>query len=157
MWWLTWTETDELKLKIEDIVRNRYTYRRSLTNWIRIIYLNFDIYIETDNSETRLYDGTKVCFNDKEIFNRDKDESFFLNLVRIIKEKNKTFAKIDKENALLKYKVTISEALASITTQGLNDASKEVQDEFAPIFDKVRRVQEITKELESIRREFSIL
>ncbi len=62
-----------------------------------------------------------------------------------------------KNSSELNRKLLVSEALAVLTEQEITNASKEVKDEFDPIFTKVKRVMEITKELEAIRKEFAIV
>lgn len=156
MWFFSWTETDKLKQKIEEIVEKEYTSKQTLWYWCSIKYLNFHIQIQTTYSEDTIFESSNVTFNNKEIFNAKKDLSLFMNLRRIIQKKNKSFIKRTQELSLIWYKTTIAEALAVLTSQEITNVSKEVKDEFDPIFNKVKRVMEITKELEGIRKEFSI-
>lgn len=156
MWFFDFALTEEevLKEKIIELVEEIKIDSYDLYNWIKIQSWWFTIHLETLLDWKYISSSSYVEFNWKIIFNKEKDEGFFKNLVRVVHQKNNLYKeKLIQENKISR-SLLITEALASLTQEEVNNASKEVKDEFAPIFKDVRRVQEITKELESIRQSY---
>lgn len=149
------SDDEKLKEQIEEVVKSAKVWYYDLYNWVNINHLWFDIYLETNRNEDSLY-NCKVKYKNEELYNKNDSTPFMWRLVNIIKRKKKELEKLKKEKDILNRKLLISEALAVLSTQYITNASQEVKDEFDPIFTKVKRVMEITKELEGIRKEFSI-
>lgn len=172
MWWLDRPLSDEEKLqnKIKLIVSNwENEWVSTVTwSWVTIHYDNFEIRLETNWSCERLYHNCFVMFNKKILYSSDNWESdckFLLDLCKIVHNKEKLVEqerkkliqlklKEEEDNKKLNRQLLISEALASITWLELQKISKEVKDELNPIFDDVRRIQAITKEMEWIKKKY---
>ena len=159
MWFFDWgaSEEEQLQEQIKKVVNGVESAHYNLYNWVTIINWEFEIYIETLSDLDTVSSSSYVKFRGSTLFNKEKNMEFLTSLVRILDKKSNNAKEIQKNSSELSRKLLITEALAVITEQEVTNASKEVKDEFDPIFTKVKRVMEITKELEGIRREFSII
>lgn len=173
MWWFDRPLSDEEKLqnKIKLIVSNwENEWVNTVTwSWVTIHYDNFDIKLETNWNCDRIYSFCFVQFNKKILYSSDNWESdcnFLLELCKIVHNKEKLVEqerkkliqlklKEEEDNKKLNRQLLISDALASLMGVELQKVSKEVKDEFSPIFSDVNRVQEITSELNTIRKRYS--
>lgn len=170
MWFFTfeYSEEYELKLQIKTIVENwePKSYNAVTWSWVTIVYNKFEIKLETDSDCSTLYSSCYVKFDSKKLFYNENSYDFLLDLCKIIFKKEKLKEENDKKREILERKsieeeekfsrqLLISEALASITWLELQKVSKEVKEEFNPIFADVTRIQEITSELNTIRGRYS--
>lgn len=162
-------EEYELKIQIRNIVENYELKKYEDVTWsgVKIEFNKFIIKLETNRDCSRLYGDNYIIFNWNIIYDwvKDEDEYYLMELIKILYKKQKArekeeerISKINennrKEEEKLKRQLLISEALASITWVELIKISKEVKDELSPIFDDVRRIQAITKEMEQIKKKY---
>lgn len=167
-YWI-WPDEPHLQNKIKLIVSNynNVWYNTLRYGWIHIEYDKLIIHLQTywDWYDTLFWENY-VSFNWNHIFNNSKDEKFLLELCKIVYKKEQIKKKIleelkikrnkeEEEEKKLNRQLLISDALASLMGVELQKVSKEVKDELAPIFSDVTRVQEITSELNTIRRRYS--
>ena len=185
MWWFNYTphiksEEDQLKDRILVLIEKNirtYKFEYSIFEWGNgniELWEWFSLYISTISSIQEnekellikyfgdLSDGEyclynwKLYFNWETIFSHELDNNFFNKIINLFKSLKTTLEKERQERLKIKQKLAITEALSYLISKELTNISKEVKDEFNPIFTKVKRVVEITKELEDIRKEFSI-
>lgn len=175
MWWFDRPLTDEEKLKkqIRLIVENYELKDNEWTGkalWVLIQFDSIIIILESWSSKDIQYISlytSYVKYNDKYIFSSDNEEDreFLKSLIIILNNKYILREKMIEENfrkrmeaanevKKIERQLLISEALASITWLELQKISKEVKDELNPIFDDVRRIQAITKEMEGIKKKY---
>lgn len=173
------SDEEKFKDKIREFVNNiefNKSYEKEvedLVAWKRYkITQNISIYIELFNDEN-IY-NIRVNNKQKNIYfyvNQSRGDEFWQEIWQMILDKLKDYKKIKdeeyirmaekeekykKEREELEKSILIQEALAELMLIDMSPIQKEVKDEFDPIFTKVKRVLEITKELEGIRKEFSI-
>ena len=162
------SESEKLQWEILELIKNNiHTYEYDIgwfshSVWTIDIWNNFSLYINSYNGEIKRahieFNNNNIlrycCYSDGYWYEFTSFYKIISKMFFAYEEKKK---QEQKERSILREKTLISEALAHLLNQRLSWISKEVKEEFSPIFQKVKRVQEITQELKEIRKEFSII